>query len=82
MTEKELYIELLKKMNDAYDNLQNLLSNFDNMSKNLYNGLSISDTMYANDKVRNIKNDIISKRDLLYNTIIRTINEKINNIEE
>ena len=81
MTEKELYMELLDKMNNALYYLNKTIEEYDDAFRNLSSGLAVNGTLYKDNTFNNIRNDMINKKNILEHTIISSIKEKIESIE-
>ncbi len=81
MTEKELYMELLDKMNNALFYLNKTIEEYDAACRDLSSGLSVNGALYKNNNFNSIRNDMINKKNILEHTIISSLKEKIESIE-
>ena len=81
MTEKEMYEELKKKMQIVSDNLWWAQCSADNITRNIYSCLNINNNAFRGSDSRNLKNDIERRKNNMNDTVLRTIQDHINNAE-
>ena len=81
MTEKEMYEELKGKMQIVSDNLWWAQCSADNILRNLYSCVNINNSAFRDNDSRDLKNDIERRRNDMNDTVLRTIQENIDNAE-
>ena len=82
MSELEYYRILLNKLLTISNKMNTISPDYEQLKKNLTDGLMVNDKIYKEDIINNCLNDIISEKEKLNNVIIPSIRNKIHSLEE
>ena len=82
MSELEYYRILLNQLLDISNKLGSTSNDYEQLKKNLADGLTVNGKIYKEELIDSCINDVISEKDKINNVIIPSIRNKIQLLEE